>query len=65
MKTIMRGQMWDKLNPDGTPELDKKGQKIREGGTLVFHFEDGHAAGLDLYREWTGPELKPGVEVPA
>lgn len=54
MKTIMRG----------CAEFDKRGQ-IRSGGTLVFHFEDGHAAGLELYRDWKGPELKPGVEVPA
>lgn len=33
-------------------------------GDLVFHFDKaGKAIGLDLYREWLGPKMKPGETV--
>ena len=50
----------------GYAEFDKKGE-IVNGGTLVFFFDDqGHALGLDFYKDWLagmGPKLKPGQSV--
>lgn len=31
-------------------------------GEVIFYFVDGHAVGLELYREWIGPTLQCGVE---
>jgi len=49
----------------GHVERNDKGE-IVSGGTLVFYFDDdGHALGLDLYRDWKmvdGFEMEPGKE---
>lgn len=59
MKTLMRGHV--------TYGMKDGKYSILDGGTLVFFFEDGHAVGLELFRDWIArgrPDLVPGNEIP-